>query len=82
MYIAFEKNKMFEPESRVMFLGEDVVEAIANYHILQSNDPKSVWVLAQIIDENNSQVYNIVVNVLKKLEDSRPKEEKEVAIGN
>lgn len=64
MYIAFERNKLGEPESRVIFLGDDVAQAMIQLDELTNVTHGGVWVLAQIIDENSSQVYSIVKTVL------------------
>lgn len=64
MYIAFEKNTLSDPESRVFFLGDDVAQAMVELDKLNNDGDEGVWVLAQIIDENSSQVYSIVKTVL------------------
>lgn len=64
MYIAFEKNTLSDPESRVFFLGDDVAQAMVELDKLNNDGDEGVWILAQIIDENSSQVYSIVKTVL------------------
>lgn len=64
MYIAFEKNPLGSPESKVYYLGDDVAGAMVKLDKLNNNGDEGVWILAQIIDENSSQVYSIVKTVL------------------
>lgn len=64
MYIAFEKNKLGEIESKVYYLGDDVAAAMVKLDKLNNDGDEGVWILAQIIDENSSQVYSIVKTVL------------------
>ena len=74
MYIAFERKAVGVVESRVFFLGEDVAEAIVNTCRLQKQHPDSVWTMAQVIDENNSQIHRILTDVIKLMEEA-PKQE-------
>jgi hypothetical protein len=74
MYIAFEKNPLGEPESKVFFLGDEVAEAIVGTCKLQKQHPESTWVMGQVIDENNSQIHRILTDVIKLMEEA-PKQE-------